>query len=364
MKISKSLIILPLILSLLGGGLVYAQADELPAAGLTPRSPFYFLKRAFENLGTLLTFGEANKAQRYLNLAERRLAEAQVLAEDGDERARVALKIYERQVERAAERAARSGDADAAATVAEATTKHLSVLDRVIEQVPEQAKEAVRMAKASSVKGQVSALRALAQQEPERAVDIFGQALEARADALRARAADDVDEEEAEDVESDVEEFKKYAEFGREISEIAQGIRVGDATVEELVERATTFHLRVLEDVSEKAPAEAQEGIQRAIEDAKRVQELRPAIPAPVPTRGVPAQPVETGVEGAAAQTGCCISNVCSVTNGAQQCRNSGGTVDDSCTINNVGARCGGAASPDAETPVPARPVPTPAPSR
>ena len=43
---------------------VLAQDTELPLPGLTPDSPFYFLERISEGIGTFFTFGDLKKAER------------------------------------------------------------------------------------------------------------------------------------------------------------------------------------------------------------------------------------------------------------------------------------------------------------
>jgi hypothetical protein len=55
----------------------------LPSAGLTPASPFYFLERFSEGIGTFFTFGDVNKAERYAKLAAERVAEAKAVVDKG-----------------------------------------------------------------------------------------------------------------------------------------------------------------------------------------------------------------------------------------------------------------------------------------
>jgi len=262
-------------------GVASAQTNDLPSAGATPGSPFYFLDRFFEGVGTFFTFGEANKARRYLALAGERLAEAQALAEEQDaDNIAEATELYEEQLAEAKERASRTGELDLEAQVTDATTKHLSVLDDVISRVPEQAREQVMAAKGRTVSGQIEALRGIAQRDPGKAVDIFARAAEGRLNAANARANRGADEDEAEEVEDALAEYDKYAQFGQEISGLAQGIGTGETAVEDLVKRATSHHLQVLEDVRQKLPPQAKQEFQRALDSAREVQQLRPAIPA------------------------------------------------------------------------------------
>ncbi|MBI2109238.1 MAG: cupredoxin family copper-binding protein [Parcubacteria group bacterium] len=121
-------------------------------------------------------------------------------------------------------------------------------------------------------------LRDLGDIAPERSVDVFSRAAEARLKAAEARALRG-GANETEDIEETLFEYEKYAEFGREISELGQGLRVGETTVEELVERAGQQHLDVLRRVQQQVPFEAQEGIRRALENAEAVRDARPIVP-------------------------------------------------------------------------------------
>jgi hypothetical protein len=69
------------------GAVVYAQAEEeLPSPGITPDSPFYFLKTFVEDVGTFFTFGDAAKAERYAKLAQKRIAEVKAMADKVNQR--------------------------------------------------------------------------------------------------------------------------------------------------------------------------------------------------------------------------------------------------------------------------------------
>ena len=79
----KKIIFSIIILSLFSGAVSLAQDTELPDAGLTPDSPFYFLERISEGIGTFFTFGSLKKAERYAKLATERIAEVQAVIEKG-----------------------------------------------------------------------------------------------------------------------------------------------------------------------------------------------------------------------------------------------------------------------------------------
>ncbi len=276
---NKKLIAAAILGVFLFSGMTSAQTSDLPQAGTTPGSPLFFLDRFFEDIGTFFTFGEANKARRYLALAEERLAEAQTLAEKQDDKnTTYATELYEKQFSKAKERALGTGEIDLESEVTDATTRHLSVFDEVLERVPEQARESIRSAKERTMTGQLEALQGIAQRDPERAAGIFATAAEGRLRAAQEKAErGGDDEEEAEEVEEALGEYEKYAQFGEEISQIAQGLGTGETEVRTLVERATEHHLQVLEDVKAKVPSQAQNSINRAMQNTERVRQFLPA---------------------------------------------------------------------------------------
>ncbi len=156
-----------IILSLLFGGIVFAQETELPDPGLTPKSPFYFLETIAEGIGTLFTFGDLKKAERYTTLAAERLAETEVVRKEGKLKlAEKTLDRYENQLEKAlfrAEKAETEGKdtKEVAKIITEATYKHLIILNEVLDKAPEEAKPAIERAMTVSVKGHEKAVELL-----------------------------------------------------------------------------------------------------------------------------------------------------------------------------------------------------------
>jgi glutaredoxin len=163
---TMSLIIISMFLFSIGAG-ASAQETDLPDPGLTPDSPFYFLERVVEEIGTFFTFGDLKKAERYATLAAERLAEAQVMAEKGRtglvERT---LEMYEAQLQNSmvrAEKAQAKGEntEEVMTKVSQATSKHLEVLAEVYERVAEEDKGIIENAMKVSVKGHEKAVEAL-----------------------------------------------------------------------------------------------------------------------------------------------------------------------------------------------------------
>ncbi len=189
-----SLLIISLFLLTFLGGVVSAQETESSPSGLTPDSPFYFLEIISEEIGTFFTFGHLKKAERYAALAAERVAEAQAVTEEGKpEKAEKALNRYKIQLEKAltkAEQAKNKGkDIERVTeTVAKATSKHLAVLEGVLEKVPENAREAITKALEKSKNGHIAALRALAGENPDKAVEINLNSAENRLEKAKREA--------------------------------------------------------------------------------------------------------------------------------------------------------------------------------
>lgn len=194
----KKLLLVPLLVIFLFAGVAQAQTNDLPDPGMLPGNPFYFLKNWTENIGTFFTFGDVAKAERFLNLSEKRLAEADALVAKGKpEVAEKAVGRYQEQLNSAllkAEKAKAKGlDTDEVlAKVAEATLKHQAVLADVYEKVPEQAKSAIEQAMQAGIRGHEEALKAVSgekQEEVMQNVEQKRQEVEQRLKGLRDEGA-------------------------------------------------------------------------------------------------------------------------------------------------------------------------------
>ena len=174
---SKKLLPLLLLATFLLAGGAQAQTNDLPEPGMLPDSPFYFLKRWFEDVGTFFTFGEVNKTRRLLRLSEKRLAEANALVAKG--KAELAEKVVGKYQEQIAQALVRAEEARAKglevdevlAKISEATLKHQEVLADVYEKVPEQAKPAIKQAMEAGMRGHEEALKAVSGQKREEVVE-------------------------------------------------------------------------------------------------------------------------------------------------------------------------------------------------
>ncbi len=265
-KIRRYAISIVLVVSLLFGGTAYAQEEELPDPGITPDSPFYFLDTLGKKLGLAFTFGDEAKAQKALEYAGERLAEANAMAlKNKLQEMTQAAGEYDQFMATVNERLQATVQQNASANISEkvalATAKHLAVIDRVRDRVPEEDKEALNRARERSLNEQLHALRALAEHQPERATEINLDSIQNRLH----RALDKASENATDEVENALEDSEKLRRFGEEISEIARGLSDNTTTVDELVARATSVHLQVLAQVHEKVPEPAREATENAM---------------------------------------------------------------------------------------------------
>ncbi len=169
----KKLLLVSFLTILLFTGAAQAQTNDLPEPGMLPDSPFYFLKSWAEDIGTFFTFGDLAKAERFLNLSEKRLAEASALTDRG--KSEVAERVIGRYQEQLGHALAKAEEAKAKgldtdevlARVSEATLRHQSALADVYEKVPEQARPAIERAMQAGMRGHEEALEAISGQKRE-----------------------------------------------------------------------------------------------------------------------------------------------------------------------------------------------------
>ena len=263
-----------MITSLLFSSAAFAQDEDLPDPGITPDSPFYFLDIFGKNIGLFLAFGPEAKAKKALEYAEERLAEARAMAaKNRAKEVERAARDYDKYLAIVAKRAGEVTRPEISDNISErvalATSKHLAVLERIKETVPEQAREAITRAKEASLNGQKNALRALAREKPERAIDINLAAIEDRLNRARVKATENITEE----VEEALADADELLELEDEISEIARGQGRDIPSIEQRIAKSIANRLEVLERVHEKVPEQARQGIEKAMANSLKKYE-------------------------------------------------------------------------------------------
>jgi len=152
--------------------LTSAPALAAEEAGIKPGSFFYGFVTTFEKINLFFTFSPEKKAEKALRYAEKRLAEAEAVAdEENSDAVKTAISGYEKNIALAAEASKKVKDETKAENllnlIAENTSKHQEVLADVLSKVPDEAKEAITKAIEASKKGQEEALKQVAELKSE-----------------------------------------------------------------------------------------------------------------------------------------------------------------------------------------------------
>ena len=283
-----------LITSLLFGGAAYAQNEELPDPGITPDSPFYFFDTWGKNINMFFTFGPEAKAKKALRYAEERLSEAQAMGNKNKVREMTrAANDYDSFmaiVNERLEEAAKNGTSDNISERLAALSYRIHVrLSELKDKMPpgvkkditttdnetrEEARETINRAKIATINSQIKALRILAKNKPERALDISSDTIEKLMERARFRVSENVT---TDNITGDVEETLDYADriaaLEEEITAIAEEKGINVTAIQERLAHSTANRLETLIGVYEKAPEAARNGIENAIENSVRKYE-------------------------------------------------------------------------------------------
>ena len=264
-KLAIVLFISILGLILFSGGVAYAQEDnELPDPGITPDSPFYFADKWAKQLSLMFTFREEAKVEKALRYAEERLAEMNAMLVRNNIRATTqaaneynsCLAIATRCMEQA-----RKKGVDASEDVTLAVSKHIGVLNKSIDDAGENEQRIMTEARERARICQETAVRTMAQDDPEKAIRMNLMLMERQLNRIRVRS----EEQQATGLQEELQEFGRLNNLGQEISQIAKGLGK-DTTVDQLIGQATAEHLRVLAEVHERVQAQAQGAVGSAMQ--------------------------------------------------------------------------------------------------
>lgn len=195
-KLNKKIIgIVMLAIFLFAGGTAFAQTEDLPDPGMLPDHPLYFMKRGIESVGTFFCFGNEAKANRYLELSEKRLSEIKALTgkEENSELTKKVLERYKEQMNKALEKAEKAKEKgrdmdEMLGRFSEASSKHQKTLAEVYEKVPEEAREGIQRAMEAGLERNEKAVNAISEENREEAREMVRekrQEINERLDGLR-----------------------------------------------------------------------------------------------------------------------------------------------------------------------------------
>jgi hypothetical protein len=248
-------------------GVAYAQESEviLPDPGTTPDSSFYFMDKLGKQISLLFTFNSGEKVEKTLRYADERMAEIDaMLAQNKIKEATRATKEYQYCLETATkymERARLKG-IDVSEKVALMTEKHLGYLCENSGNASEDAQRLMTQTRERAMTCQETALKNMAQGDPEKAAQCNLQMMERHLNRIRVQA----EEAKGEAVQARLEVYNRLRNLGEEISQIAKGL--GDeTTVDQLVGQATAYHLQVLAEVQQQVQEQARQEVDEAIQN-------------------------------------------------------------------------------------------------
>jgi len=251
LKAATIVIAIILVISALGTGTAYASKDSLPGDIL------YSVKIGTEQVRRFLTVNDITRIELELTLADTRVEEIGVLANKNPERITLAVKGYEKNLTTAIVRAANNRDRDISAEglemVALAALKHISIIDGIIDSVKVAEKESLRQAERIALRAQFRVLRALAGEDPVRAMEINIVAMQNRLNRANA-AADKGDLIEAENT---LEQFKEMYRFSEEISRIPKESGHDTTAIDALNAQAKSAHFEIIRNIYGKVSDEA-----------------------------------------------------------------------------------------------------------
>ncbi len=269
MSMASVILAVVLAVSALGVGTAYASQSSLPGDTLYP------LKLATEQAGMILSPDGAARAERALSFANKRMREMEALTQKGRsqdlelavEQYGYALDMTLAMIGQAADRGLATENITA--LVAEATARHLMVLDELWDMVPEEAKAAIAHARNVSETGRENALVALARNNTVWATELNLASMEGRLTRIRARVQN------AEAVQVALQQFEVMGELGEEICRIGQAMGLDITDLEELIAEATARHLEVLAEVWEEVPEQVKPAIERVMANLQIRNQMR-----------------------------------------------------------------------------------------
>ncbi|MFC1874421.1 DUF5667 domain-containing protein [Chloroflexota bacterium] len=252
------------------GGVAYAQEAEatLPDPGTTPDSPFYFMDQWGKSISLAFTFNAQGKVEKSLRYADERMAEIDaMMAQNKIKEATHAANGYQNYVgvtNKYMEQVRLKGG-DVSEKVALMAENHLGYLSDSTDNVTGDARMLMTQTRERAMTCQETALKNMAQGDPEKAAQLNLQLMERQLNRIRVQA----EEARGEAVQARLEVYNRLGNLGDNISQIAKGLGE-ETTVDQLVGMATAHHLEVLAEVQQRVKGEAQEAIEAAIQN--RVQ--------------------------------------------------------------------------------------------
>lgn len=281
-----------IIVALLFAGFLFTQISvkaqtqdslpELPNAGLTPNSPFYFLDRIGEALREFITFNPEAKARLQIAFAGERISEIKVILETKGVEAK-GLVTAQARLEEHAKKAAdivekEKGKGKDVSKLAGEIVDNFHLQRKTAKQVFEDSKEDFFTKKREFHNQLLAAIEAgdIAEQERIRAELAAIEAMKDKAEAKKDAAIEAL-EAEKDRLQDELDEKKRQEDEARDAAEeAADAIKEAEEKQQELKEKTEEEQAKAEEKIKEAGEKEAeriQEEIEKEQERLKKEQE-------------------------------------------------------------------------------------------
>lgn len=153
-------------------GYAHAQFSVLPPPGMTRSSPFYFIERALESIGTFFTFGREQRVERLILLSEERLSEAVSLSYEQHPGMEKTIADFSDILGKLSTSSEGTNLPELNIKILESLAKHFAVFEEILDGVSEQARVPVEKAFEEDRAVQKQLLFKLAGVDPLRASEL------------------------------------------------------------------------------------------------------------------------------------------------------------------------------------------------
>jgi len=243
-RILTILLTLVFLLAIPFGSVFADEMESLPDPGITPDSPFYFMDKWGQSISMMFTFGLENKMNKSLQFAEEKLAELEAMAAQNKAKfMERAAKEYRHYLDTATQNMAKAMDEgmDPSEQVTTMMAKHISImysnngeLDENCLQITEQTRQRAEIC-------QKAALEALAEQDPEKAVQLNLALMEQQCTRLRSC----IDQDDHTELGYAFQQWERLQNMNKEIT--AQAEQSGKGTqVQQMIQQATDTQNEIL----------------------------------------------------------------------------------------------------------------------
>jgi len=254
-RVAVFVVVALIVLSMLGGGTVYASQNSLPGELLYP------VKTGIEDVRLFFAGSSAAKAELNLQFAQTRLEEMSRLAVSNEERTQMAVNGYRSNLDAAREQIRNIASTSTRYTLLnralEDMQNQMGFCDSVIDVNPAYL-EPVREASALCISEQVQLLTMLAQQNNVEAAQINLAAMQNRLQRAQAKAEGG----NYQTMEEVLLQYREFNRLGEQLLQTAQATNNHNTEIEELSLAALSGYLNTINSISQQVPPEYRNSVE------------------------------------------------------------------------------------------------------